>query len=251
MSNNKAKCAIVTGASSGIGKAAAISLLQNGWNTVFVGRRQDALEAAIEDAGPVNSEALAISCDVTQADAVEAMFATTIAKFSSVDLLFNNAGISGKTGTIDELSMGDWEEVLAVNLTGAFCCARAAFAKMRKQGGGRIINNGSIAAHTPRPQTVSYTITKHAITGLTKSLALDGRAYNIACGQIDIGNVLTDMTVPMTKGMLQANGEHKVEAVFNLPHVADAILYMANLPLEANVPFMTVMATKMPYIGRG
>lgn len=251
MTNSNNKCAIVTGASSGIGKAAAIALLQNGWNTVFVGRRFEALESAIIDAGTVSATALPISCDITKAADVEAMFGKVSEALGAVDLLFNNAGMGGKAGTIDEISMEDWAEVLAVNLTGAFCCARAAFSVMKKNGGGRIINNGSIAAHSPRPHMVSYTTTKHAITGLTKSLALDGRPYNIACGQIDIGNVLTEMTAPMTKGMLQANGEREPEAVFSLPHVADAIIYMANLPPEANVLFMTVMASNMPYVGRG
>lgn len=247
------KTAVITGASRGIGKASAIALLQTGWNTVFIGRNLDALKEAISEAGDTDAEALAISCDISQNESVESAFKSINKKFGRIDLLFNNAGISGPAGTIDETSVDGWLETVATNLNGTFYCAKAAFAQMKQQQpqGGRIINNGSIAAHTPRPQTVSYTTTKHAITGLTKSLSLDGRAFNIACGQIDIGNVLTEMTIPMTQGMLQANGERGDEPVFELKHVSDAILYMANLPLEANVQFMTVMASGMPYIGRG
>lgn len=247
------RTAIVTGASQGIGKACAQGLLKAGWNTVFVGRSNSKLSAAIAELPLAPARALAITCDVTQSVQVEAMFDRVMSEFGSVDLLFNNAGISVPLGTIDELSIDDWEKTLATNLNGAYLCARAAFSCMRKQHpqGGRIINNGSIAAHTPRPRSAPYSITKHAITGLTKCLSLDGRAFNIACGQIDIGNVRTEMTVPMTKGMLQANGEYKAEPVFELQQVVDAVLYMASLPPEANVQFMTVMATNMPYIGRG
>lgn len=247
------KTAVVTGASSGIGKAVAIGLLQAGWNTVFISRQTDALTAAIAMAGTTAAEALALACDVSKPDDVEAAFRRIQDHFGRVDLLFNNAGISGPGGTIDEIPIAGWDQTVAVNLNGAFLCARAAFACMRQQQpqGGRIINNGSIAAHAPRPRTTPYAVTKHAITGLTKCLSLDGRDFNIACGQLDIGNVLTDMTVPMTQGMLQANGERKAEPVFDLAHVVDAVLYMASLPAEANVQFMTVMATKMPFIGRG
>ena len=247
------RTAVVTGASRGIGKACALALLQAGWNTVFVSRKVDSLAAAIKDAGPVSADFLCIACDVTDVTAVQVMFDTVLTRFGRVDLLFNNAGISGPTGTIDEIDLEGWRGALETNIGGMFLCARSAFAAMRKQlpQGGRIINNGSIAAHTPRPHTLPYTVSKHAVTGLTKSLALDGREFNIACGQIDIGNVRTDMTLPMTQGMLQANGERRSEPVFELKHVVDAVLYMAELPLEANVQFMTVMATGMPYIGRG
>jgi NAD(P)-dependent dehydrogenase (short-subunit alcohol dehydrogenase family) len=220
---------------------------------VFVSRHVNELRAAINTAGAVQASALPLQCDVTSAEAVQSMFDEVVAKFGRVDLLFNNAGVMGPAGTIDEIDLEAWEHTLAVNLKGAFNCARSAFAAMRHQqpAGGRIINNGSIAAHTPRPGTVPYTITKHAITGLTKALALDGRAFDIACGQIDIGNVLTEMTQSFTLGMLQANGERQPEPVFDLRHVVDAVLYMANLPPEANTQFMTVMASKMPFIGRG
>lgn len=251
MNNNK--IAVVTGASKGIGKACALGLLQNGWTTVFVSRHTAELQQAIASAGTVTAEALALQCDVSQADQVQAMFDQVIEQFGRVDLLFNNAGMMGPAGSIDEIDLHAWEATVEVNLKGAFNCARSAFAAMRKQQpqGGRIINNGSIAAHTPRPGTVPYTVTKHAITGLTKCLSLDGRAFDIACSQIDIGNVLTEMTQSFTKGMLQADGERKGEPVFDLQHVVDAVLYMANLPPQVNVQFMTVMATKMPFIGRG
>lgn len=247
------KTAVVTGASSGIGKAVATGLLRAGWNTVFISRQAEVLAAAIAAAGNTDAEAMALVCDVSKADDVDAAFQRIQSHFGRVDLLFNNAGISGPAGTIDEIPVAGWDQTVAVNLNGAFLCARAAFACMRQQQpqGGRIINNGSIAAHSPRPRTTPYAVTKHAITGLTKCLSLDGRAFDIACGQIDIGNVLTDMTVPMTKGMLQANGERKAEPVFDLTHVVDAVLYMASLPAAANVQFMTVMATKMPFVGRG
>ena len=245
------RIAVVTGASQGIGRAVAIGLLRDGWHTVLLGRRVDRLEAAIAEAG--TSKALAIGCDVSRSDDVEAAFARVMAAFGRVDLLFNNAGISGPGGTIDEIPLAGWHDTVATNLHGAFNCARAAFACMRKQQpqGGRIINNGSIAAHAPRPRTVPYSVTKHAISGLTKCLSLDGREFDIACGQIDIGNVRTEMSIPMTQGMLQANGDRRVEPVFELQQVVDAVLYMANLPLEANVMFHTVMATKMPFAGRG
>lgn len=247
------KTAIVTGAGRGIGKACAIALIQNGWNVVLLGRNLDALKSAITEAGQREDQSLAITCDVTQSDQVEVAFRKAVEKFGRIDLLFNNAGISGPSGTIDEISLDGWNETVATNINGMFHCARAAFKQMKQQHpqGGRIINNGSIAAHTPRPQTVPYTITKHAISGLTKCLSLDGREFNIACGQIDIGNVRTEMTIPMTQGMLQANGERKPEPVFELKHVSDAVLYMADLPLEANVQFMTVMASHMPFVGRG
>jgi NAD(P)-dependent dehydrogenase (short-subunit alcohol dehydrogenase family) len=250
------KTAIVTGAGTGIGKATATSLLAEGWNTVFVGRRKNLLDEAIAEAektGAAGAKALAVACDVTKPDKVEEMFETIAEAFGRVDLLFNNAGIGFKTATIDEVPVEVWNDVVAVNLTGSFLVARGAFAAMRRQKpmGGRIINNGSISAHTPRPGSIPYTATKHAITGLTKTLALDGRPFDIACGQIDIGNALTDMARTMTTGMPQANGEMAVEAVMDVQRVADAVVYMASLPSEANVLFMTVMATKMPFVGRG
>jgi NAD(P)-dependent dehydrogenase (short-subunit alcohol dehydrogenase family) len=245
--------AIVTGAGTGIGKAVATALLKNGWNTVFVGRRKDKLDEAVAEAGPTSTKALAIACDVTKPEEVDALFNQAVATFGRVDLLFNNAGKGNPSKLIDEIPVELWNEIVAVNLTGSFLCARAAFAAMRKQSpqGGRIINNGSISAYAPRPGSVPYTATKHAITGLTKTLALDGRPFDIACGQIDIGNALTDMAVAMTRGVPQANGTTAVEEVMDVQHVANAVVHMASLPLEANVLFMNVMATKMPFVGRG
>lgn len=250
------KTAIVTGAGSGIGKATAAALLAEGWNTVFVGRRKSLLDeaaAAAMSASGNDAKALAVSCDVTKPAEVEQLFAQIDKAFGRVDLLFNNAGMGFKTSTIDEVPVEVWNEVVAVNLTGSFLVARGAFAAMRRQTpmGGRIINNGSISAHAPRPGSVPYTATKHAITGLTKTLALDGRPFDIACGQIDIGNALTDITRTMTTGMPQANGEVAVEAVMDVQRVADAVVYMSSLPPDANVLFLTVMATKMPFVGRG
>ncbi|MDR0779914.1 MAG: SDR family oxidoreductase [Pseudomonadales bacterium] len=247
------KVALVTGAGSGIGKACAIALARAGWRTVFVGRRVALLQAAIAEAGVEEGAAVALGCDVSRAAEVDALFAQVKQRFGRLDLLFNNAGMLGPAGTIDAISLEGWHQTLAVNLEGAFLCARAAFALMKAQQpqGGRIINNGSISAQVPRPQTVPYTVTKHAINGLTQCLALDGREYGIACGQIDIGNVRTDMTAPMTTGRLQANGEHKAEPVFELQELVGALLYMASLPPAANVLNMTVMATTMPFVGRG
>lgn len=245
--------AIVTGAGTGIGKAVATALVGDGWNTVFVGRRKDKLDEAIAAVDGAKAKALAVACDVTKPDQVEQLFETAVGAFGRVDLLFNNAGMGYKSTLIDEIPVDVWNEVVGVNLTGAFLCARAAFGAMRRQNppGGRIINNGSISAYAPRPGSVPYTATKHAITGLTKTLALDGRPFDIACGQIDIGNALTDMAAPMTKGVPQANGTISAEAVMDVQRVADAVVHMASLPLDANVLFMTVMATKMPYVGRG
>ena len=247
------RVAVVTGAGQGIGKACATGLLKAGWHTVFIGRRAALLEAAIAEAGDVQAEALALACDISDAAAVAETFTKITTAFGRIDLLFNNAGISGPRGTVDEISVADWEHTVATNVNGSFYCARAAFAAMKQQHpqGGRIINNGSIAAHSPRPHTSPYAVTKHAIMGLTKCLSLDGRPFNIACGQIDIGNVRTEMAAPMLQGCLQANGDVRTEPVFELQHVVEALLYMANLPPEANVQFMTVMATKMPFIGRG
>lgn len=252
---NIGRTAIVTGAGSGIGKATAAKLLADGWNTVFVGRRKNLLDEAAAEASKAafGAKALAVACDVTKPAEVDALFTEVDKAFGRVDLLFNNAGIGFKTSTIDEVPVEVWNEVVAVNLTGSFLVARAAFAAMRRQQpmGGRIINNGSISAHAPRPGSVPYTATKHAITGLTKTLALDGRPFDIACGQIDIGNALTAMAASMTTGMPQANGETAIEAVMDVQRVADAVAYMASLPPDANVLFMTVMATKMPFVGRG
>ena len=247
------KVAIVTGAGSGIGRAAATALVEKGWNTVFTGRRLNVLEEAVAAAGQGAGKALAIACDVSKPDQVDALFDKAAAEFGRIDLLFNNAGMGAKGMPIDEIPVEVWLDVVNANLTGSFLCARAAFRHMRRQSpqGGRIINNGSISAHAPRPGSVPYTTTKHAITGLTKTLALDGRPFDIACGQIDIGNALTEMAAPMTKGVPQANGEIAVEATMDVRHVADAVLHMANLPLEANVLFMTVMASAMPFVGRG
>jgi NAD(P)-dependent dehydrogenase (short-subunit alcohol dehydrogenase family) len=247
------KVAIVTGAGSGIGKAAATALVRSGWNTVFTGRRLDRLEAAIAEIGAAGGRAMAIACDVSKPDQVDALFDGAAADFGRIDLLFNNAGMGFKSTLIDEIPVEVWTDMVSANLTGSFLCARAAFRHMRTQSpqGGRIINNGSISAHAPRPGSVPYTTTKHAITGLTKTLALDGRPFGIACGQIDIGNALTEMAAPMTKGVPQANGEMAVEAVMDVRHVADAVVHMAGLPLDANILFMTVMATNMPFVGRG
>ncbi|ODT06382.1 MAG: 3-oxoacyl-ACP reductase [Mesorhizobium sp. SCN 65-20] len=247
------RVAVVTGAGKGIGKAVAIALLQDGWNTVFCGRRKSSLDDAIAEAGRTDAKALAVVCDVTKPDQVDDMFETITEAFGRVDLLFNNAGMGYKASTIDEIPVDVWNDVVSVNLTGSFLCARAAFAAMRRQEpmGGRIINNGSVSAHAPRPGSVPYTATKHAITGLTKTIALDGRPFDIACGQIDIGNALTEMVAAMTVGVQQADGSIAVEAVMDVARVAEAVVYMAGQPLDANVLFMTVMATKMPYVGRG
>ena len=246
------KVAVVTGAGSGIGKAVTLALLRDGYRVALAGRRREPLEATAAEGGAA-APALVVPTDVSAADAVQALFAAVQARFGRVDLLFNNAGIFVPGIEIDELSVAQWKAVVDINLTGAFLCAREAFRMMKTQTprGGRIINNGSIAAHAPRPHSVAYTATKHAITGLTKSLALDGRRYDIACGQIDIGNARTELAAPMAKGIPQANGQIAVEPLMDLAHVASAVLYMASLPLDANVQFMTLMATKMPFVGRG
>jgi NAD(P)-dependent dehydrogenase (short-subunit alcohol dehydrogenase family) len=251
MSTNKT--AIITGAGTGIGKATAIAFLKAGWNTVLCGRRKEMLDQSIADAGKTPGRALAVACDVSNEADVDALFAAAVAEFGRVDVLFNNAGKGFKTSLIDELPYSVWKEVVDVNLHGAFLCARGAFRTMRNQSpmGGRIINNGSISAHAPRPGSVPYTATKHAITGLTKTLALDGRPYDIACGQIDIGNALTDMAAAMTVGVPQADLSIAIEATMDVSRVAESVLFMASQPLDANVLFMTVMATKMPFVGRG
>jgi NAD(P)-dependent dehydrogenase (short-subunit alcohol dehydrogenase family) len=240
---------LITGAGSGIGRATSAAFVAAGWNVALVGRRQDALE----ETARLARGGLVLPGDVTKPDQVDAIFASAVAQFGRLDALFNNAGRGSHPRTIDEMPLGDWHAVLDVNLTGAVLCARAAFAQMRAQSpqGGRIINNGSISAHSPRPGSMPYTVTKHAITGLTKSLSLDGRPFSIACGQIDIGNALTEMAAPMTRGVPQANGTIAPEPTMNVDDVAKAVLMMAQLPLASNVQFMTVMATNMPFIGRG
>lgn len=238
----------ITGAGSGIGRATARLFLTAGWQVALIGRRSDALEETA-----MGHEALILPCDVGQSDAVDAAFATLGQRWGRLDVLFNNAGISLKGAPIDEIPVQDWLNLCQVNITGMFLCARAAYGLMRHQTpqGGRIINNGSISAQVPRPGSAPYTMSKHAVTGLTRTLGLDGRAHNIACGQIDIGNALTDMAVGFTKGVQQADGSTRVEPVMDVAHVAEAVMHMANLPLSVNVPFMTVMARDMPYIGRG
>jgi len=245
--------AVVTGAGSGIGRSVAQALLRDGWNTVFCGRRKEPLDAAVREVAGAGAEGLAVSCDVTEPGQVEDLFGVAVEAFGRIDLLFNNAGMGCEAAPIDEIPVESWNEVVGVNLTGSFLCARAAFGIMRRQSpmGGRIINNGSVSAHAPRPGSVPYTTTKHAITGLTKTLALDGRPFDIACGQIDIGNALTEMAAPMAAGIPQADGSIAVKAVMDVERVAEAVVYMAGLPLDANVLFMTVMATKMPFVGRG
>ena len=247
------KTAVVTGAGTGIGKAVATALIKDGWNTVFVGRRQALLDQAVGDAAPSGATALAVSCDITKEAEVDRLFKTVVDTFGRIDLLFNNAGSGFKSTLIDEMPVQVWNDIVAVNLTGSFLCARAAFAAMRRQSpqGGRIINSGSVSAYAPRPGSAPYTATKHAITGLTKTLALDGRPFDIACGQIDIGNALTDMTQAMIVGVPQADGTMAPEPVMDVSQVANAVLHMSSLPLDANVLFMTVMATKMPFVGRG
>jgi NAD(P)-dependent dehydrogenase (short-subunit alcohol dehydrogenase family) len=246
------KFALVTGAGSGIGRAAALGLIEAGYTVALVGRRLAPLQqTAASSSAP--ERAFAWDADVTQPEAVAALFERVRSGFGRLDLLFNNAGIGAPALPIDELSFAQWRAVMAVNLDASFLCAQAAFKLMKSQSprGGRIINNGSISAHAPRPNSAPYTASKHAITGLTKALALDGRAHDIACGQLDIGNALTEMAQPMTVGVPQANGSIAAEATMEVSHVASALLYMAGLPLSANVQFMTVMATKMPFVGRG
>jgi NAD(P)-dependent dehydrogenase (short-subunit alcohol dehydrogenase family) len=240
--------AVVTGAGSGVGRAAARTLLAAGFQVALAGRREDAL---IETGEGFPENALVVPADVSREDSVVALFEAVVARFGRVDVLFNNAGMNVRATPLEDFSLSAWEKVVGVNLTGAFLCAREAFRVMKTHGGGRIINNGSISASVPRPHAVAYNATKHAMTGLTKSLSLEGRAHNIACGQIDIGNAATEMTERMGAGVLQANFEVKPEPTFDVQHVADAVLYQAQLPLNANVQFMTVMATSMPYIGRG
>lgn len=244
------RTALVTGAGSGIGRATARALAAKGWRVGLVGRRRDALE---ETAAEIGAGALVLAGDISKPDDVEAIFIEAAKEFGRLDLLFNNAGRGAPGVDIDEMTLDDWYGVVDANLHGSVLCARAAFALMKRQDpkGGRIINNGSISAYAPRPGTVAYTVTKHAITGLTKTLSLDGRKHDIACGQIDIGNALTEMAAKMVDGVPQADGSIKAEAVMDPEHVAQAVVQMAEYPLETNVQFMTIMATKMPYVGRG
>lgn len=246
------KSILVTGAGTGVGRATALAFLEAGWGVALVGRRREALEetASLSGAG---DRALVMPADVTDPDAVDGAFAATVDRFGRLDALFNNAGAGTPAKTIDEMAVEDWRMVVEVNLNGAFYCARAAFRQMRAQTpqGGRIINNGSISAHVPRPGSAPYTATKHAITGLTRTISLDGRPFDIACGQVDIGNAETPMTARMATGVPQADGSVQVEPRMDAAHVGRAVLHMAELPLDANVQFMTIMATKMPFIGRG
>jgi NAD(P)-dependent dehydrogenase (short-subunit alcohol dehydrogenase family) len=247
------KVAIVTGAGSGIGKAVSLALLKDGYRVALAGRRQDALDKTVAEAGEAGARALAVSTDVANPESVRALFAKTREKFGRLDLLFNNAGVGAPGVPMEDLTFEQWKNVVDINLTGSFLCTQEAIKIMKSQNpkGGRIINNGSISAHAPRPNSSPYTATKHAITGLTKSTSLDGRKHDIACCQIDIGNAHTELAARMANGVPQANGTIAVEPLMDVAHVANSVLYMASLPLEANVQFLTVMATKMPFVGRG
>ncbi len=247
------KVAVITGASAGIGKAAALKLQAAGYDVVLAARRLHELQETAAEAKDGGGRVLVVPCDVTNPGSVKALFAKAKEEFGQLDVLFNNAGIFAVGAEIDDVSYETWKKVVDVNINGMFLCAQEAWRTFKAQDpqGGRIINNGSLSAHNPRPLSAPYTTTKHAITGLTRSLSLDGRKYNIACSQIDIGNAATDFTTRMATGILQANGEMMVEPRMDVTHCADAILYMANLPLDANVQFMSLLATGMPYIGRG
>ncbi len=246
------KYALVTGAGSGIGRDVSIALLKNGYHVVLTGRTEKLLQETMTQAGEFGKNAKIFSADITDPTAMESLFEKIKFSFGRLDLLFNNAGTNTK-GLLEDISFEAWQAVINTNLTGAFLCTQQAFKIMKKQNpqGGRIINNGSISSDVPRPNSAPYTASKHAITGLTRSTSLDGRKYNIACGQVDIGNVDTAMAATMKTGMPQANGAIEIEPTFDVKYVSDAILYMASLPLDANIQFMTIMATKMPYIGRG
>ena len=251
--NGHNKVALVTGAGSGIGKAVALALLKDQYRVVLAGRRRGPLEQTVKDAGSEGTRALVVPADVSIPDSVRALFEKTKELFGRLDLLFNNAGVFPPGVPLEDLSFEQWKTAVEINLTGAFLCTQEAFKIMKNQvpRGGRIINNGSISAHAPRPNSAAYTATKHAITGLTKSTSLDGRKYDIACGQIDIGNAATEITSKIGAGAPQANGTIAPEPLMDLSHVASAVLYMAGLPLDTNVQFLTIMATKMPFIGRG
>ena len=250
--SSRHQVALVTGAGSGIGKAVALAFLKDGYRVALAGRRLDTLERTAAESG-AGDRALPVAADVTSPQSVRALFETLRSHFGRLDVLFNNAGTSAPGILLEDLTFEQWKKVVDVNLTGAFLCIQEAFRIMKAQDprGGRIINNGSISAHVPRPNSAPYTATKHAMTGLTKCAALDGRKYDIACGQIDIGNALTDMTARMAKGVPQADGSTRPEPVMDVRLVANAVLHMASLPLDANVQFMTIMATKMPFVGRG
>ncbi|HAK51476.1 MAG TPA: 3-oxoacyl-ACP reductase [Gammaproteobacteria bacterium] len=249
---SEGKVAIITGGGTGIGKHSAFALMRAGYSVTLAGRRQEMLDEAIAESEAGDS-VLGVTTDVSDPDSVAALFAKTVEKFGRVDVLFNNAGTGAPSVPLEELTFEQWTRVVNVNLTGAFLCTQEAFRVMKDQSpmGGRIINNGSISAHVPRPNSAPYTSTKHAMTGLTKSTSLDGRKYNIACGQIDIGNALTDMTARMQKGVPQADGSIKEEPTMDVEHVAAAVLQMANLPLASNIQFMTILASSMPFVGRG
>ncbi|MBT4491590.1 MAG: SDR family oxidoreductase [Rhodospirillaceae bacterium] len=251
--SGEGKVAIVTGAGSGVGRGAALALLAEGYSVALAGRREDALAETIAEADSNGDRAIAVATDVTQPNACAALFAATTKAFGRLDLLFNNAGAGAPPVNIEDLPFEQWQMVVNVNLTGVFLCTQEAFKVMKAQDpmGGRIINNGSISAHAPRPNSAPYTSTKHAVTGLTKSTSLDGRKYNIACGQIDIGNALTPMAARMADGVPQADGSVKPEPLMHVDNVSQAIVYMASLPLDANVQTLTVMATQMPFVGRG
>ncbi len=249
--NSNDKVALVTGAGTGIGKAVALALLRAGYRVVLAGRRIEPLNDIAQASG--TDRALAVSTDVSRPESVDALFATIKQTFGRLDLLFNNAGVNSPRVNFEDLTFEQWQNVVNINLNGSFLCAQGAVRLMKDQlpQGGRIINNGSISAHAPRPNSAPYTATKHAITGLTKAISLDGRKYNIACGQIDIGNALTELSARMAQGVPQANGEIAIEPMMDASEVADAVVHMAALPLSTNVQFMTIMATKMPFVGRG
>ncbi|MBB1599186.1 SDR family oxidoreductase [Variovorax sp. UMC13] len=246
------RTAIVTGAGSGIGRAAALALLADGWNVTLAGRRLEPLEQVAEESGAA-ARAFAVPTDVAKAESVASLFAATVERFGRVDLLFNNAGVGNPPGPFEDWTPEQWQGVVDINLTGMFFCIQQAFRVMKNQSprGGRIINNGSISATAPRPNSIAYTATKHAVQGLTKTASLDGRKYDIAVGQVDVGNAMTDLASRMAKGVPQANGEMAIEPLIDVKIVGQSVLYMANLPLEANVLFHTIMATKMPFVGRG
>jgi NAD(P)-dependent dehydrogenase (short-subunit alcohol dehydrogenase family) len=250
--NPQGRIAIVTGAGSGIGRAAALALLADGWSVALAGRRSELLEAVAKESG-AGARALPVSTNVADPASVQALFAATVAKFGRVDLLFNNAGVGNPPGPFEDWTPEQWKGVVDINLNGMFYCIQQAFRTMKAQSprGGRIINNGSISASAPRPNSPAYTATKHAVQGLTKTASLDGRKYDIAVGQIDVGNAMTELAARMAKGVPQANGELAIEPLIDVAIVGQSVLYMANLPLEANVLFHTVMATKMPFVGRG
>jgi len=250
---SESKFALVTGGGVGIGKASALALARAGWNVAVTGRRLEPLQAAAKEIEALGSRGLAVSCDVGDPDSVAKLFAEIESQFGRLDLLFNNAGVGAPAVPMEDLTFAQWKNVVDANLTGAFLCAQGAIRIMKRQTprGGRIINNGSISAHTPRPMSAPYTATKHAITGLTKSIALDGRAFDIACGQIDVGNALTEMAFKMTTGVPQADGHIAIEPTMDAQEVAAAIVHMASLPLSTNILTLTIMATKMPFVGRG